>query len=221
MKFCQFCGAQLQDEDAFCSKCGANLTPKTEQPVQQNIQQPVTQSYQQPVGQVYQQPVGQVYQQPVQQTYQRPPVMPVYQQPVIKPAKSKEEKRAGIAKGVAIGLSVLDIIGYIIMIFVGLYNGNAFNIPVQIFNMFFCLIVILGLVIGKNNKIIGIAYIAYYPLWTIIQVVQTGTLVSLIDIYGTLIFIAYIFIGLLFILKNEKFKKAYFVPCLIPFNVSK
>ncbi len=97
MKFCRYCGAQLEDNQVCTCQQAAQTTPQpvstpepapaVQQPAPQPIQQPV---YQQPPVQqpVYQQPPVQqpVYQQPNQPMYQQP----MYAQPVYRPVKIKQ-----------------------------------------------------------------------------------------------------------------------------------
>lgn len=74
--FCESCGSQVPDGQAFCSNCGAAVAQPAPQAAP--AAQPV---YQQPVAQpVYQQPAAQpVYQQPVAQPVQVQPVVVINQ----------------------------------------------------------------------------------------------------------------------------------------------
>ena len=222
MKFCQICGAQLQDEDVFCSKCGANLTPKTEQPVAQTYQQPVVQNYQQ-MATSYNKKVcpacgNECLEQAIMCVkcgYCFPGGVSAYPKKISKPAKSKEEKRAGVAKGVAIAMNAFLSVDYIILILVNVLNNNEFSISKPILYVVFGILVIVGLAIGKSNKIISIIHIAYFPVVWLINFATTESVENLITFTGIIDFISYIFLALLFLLKNEKFKKLYFVPCIL------
>lgn len=41
-RFCEQCGAQVEEGSKFCENCGASITPETTTPVQQRQETPVT-----------------------------------------------------------------------------------------------------------------------------------------------------------------------------------
>ena len=114
MKICSQCGAQLEDNAAFCGNCGTRQEPDQEtgttamaeqpkeRPVVQPMQQPQypqQQGYQQPMQQQQypQQQTNQQPQYPQQQTYQQPMQQPQYpqqqgyQQPMQKPQYPQQQ----------------------------------------------------------------------------------------------------------------------------------
>ena len=244
MKFCQFCGAQLQDEALFCGNCGTNLTQEKEQPVAQTYQQPVQQMYQQPVQQTYQQPVQQMYQQPVQQTYQQPvqqmyqqPVQQMYQQPVqpiyqqrpmaqgyqqpVRPNPSKPPKPAKSKKEKRIRTEKGYVIGYSILaiifyLIVIIRNANH-GIPfgTEALTIVISILTIIGVSIGKNNTLIGCAYCLKTPVRIIILIAIGSPISTVFNGFTLFEFISDILLALLFLSKKESIKKIYFLPCVL------
>ena len=95
-KFCQNCGAPLNEGAKFCPTCGAGVGAPAPQPQPQQPQQPA-----------YQQPQQPVYGQPQQPVYQQP----VYQQPAQKPPKKKKGK-GGLIVLIILLVAALGAVGY-------------------------------------------------------------------------------------------------------------
>lgn len=140
MKFCQNCGAQLEDAAAFCRECGSKVTvidadqetayqvpPVYQEPAQAQYQAPPVYQESAPV-QYQEQPV---YQQSAGVPYQAPPV---YQQPV-----TDEQSGLKTAAKVFMVLGCISI-GFLTLV------GLAWSIPmtVTVFHKF------------RDNKPVGV-----------------------------------------------------------------
>ena len=68
-KFCQNCGAPLDDSVKFCMSCGAAVAPAVQTQQQAQSAPPTQPQYQQPAQPQYQQPAQPQYRQPAQPQY--------------------------------------------------------------------------------------------------------------------------------------------------------
>lgn len=113
--FCQSCGKQVPDGQAFCSYCGAPQPQEPQAPVAQAapIQaEPVAQPVVQPAPQPVAQPVAQPVVQPVAQPVAQPaPVTVAQAAPVVEAAPEKQSNGVAVA-GLVFGILAL-ILGWI------------------------------------------------------------------------------------------------------------
>lgn len=127
-----------------------------------------------------------------------------------------KNKKARVAK-------VFCIIIAVFVIFMGIHNTYyevkwMAGLPFirNIWLVLFYLMVIIGLLIERNNKFIGILFFLERPIWLIIYLFQPYD-ANQLDLLMTYMLpgICNIFVGTLFVLKNDSFKKAYFIPTML------
>ncbi len=174
MKFCNMCGKEIADNAAFCSDCGAPVTP-VQTPTTEVPTQPAPQPM--PEQQAQQYPVQQQYpEQQVQQQYPMQQAQQIYQYPMQPAPVSKAAKILG---------TISFVLGLLSIIF-----------------CWFSLIPIFGIFVATyciTSSIIGIVLAAISKKKGNVKKATTGKVLSIISLIVAIIgcFFSGVFIGLL------------------------